>query len=306
MAETRISDISALIYAGIDKVFNAAAKKPRRQYWQQIVREESNEKKYGWYDTLGDIGPAQEHNESDTILFNKIEYNNRTTIETKVYTNGVQGSLEATEFDLQNVVKRQFGEPLVKTMISKKERIVAAVYNNVFTATGADGVYQASASHPLKNSVLLNNNLLTGELSASTIAAAKNRFNFIYDQAGDFFDTEATHLLIHPNKMFLALQLLNSNLMALELSNTKNVLQDVMPIKILVDKYLTYNTTTDVSPWHMLDKSLEAGCILQKKGGLTLKTWWDYNTLAYKGIAYEMYGAGIICPGYGHVSSTGA
>lgn len=306
MASTRVSDISALIYAGIDEVFNAAAKAPRKQYWQNIVRVKPNVKKYGWYDTLGDLGAAQEHVEGDTVLFDKIEYNNRTTIETKVYQKGVQGTMEAMEFDLENVVKRQFGEPLVKVMINKKERVVAGVYNGVFATAGADLVYQASASHPLKNSALLNNNLLTGEMSASTIAKAKNMFNFIYDQAGDFFDTEATHLLIHPNKMFLALQLLNSNLMALELSNTKNVLQDVMPIKILVDKFLTYNVTTDVSPWFMLDKTLDAGCVLQTKGSQQLKTWWDFNTLAYKGICYEMYGCSMVAAGYGFVASAGS
>lgn len=306
MAETRISDISALIYAGIDEVFNAAAKAPKRKYYVNIVREKTLAKKYGWYDTVGDLGPAEQHTEGAPITFDKIEYNNRTTIETVVYSKGVQGTMESMEFDLENVVKRQFGAPLVKVMVNKKERIVAAAYDGVFTATGADGVYQASDSHPLKNSALLNDNLLTGEMSTTNIAKAKNMFNQIKDQAGDFFDTEPTHLLIHPNKMFLALQLLNSNLMAMELSNNKNVLQDVMPIKILVDKFLTYNTSTEVSAWFMLDKSLDAGCLLQKKGALKLQTWWDLNTLSYKGIAYEMYGVGFTAPGYGFVASAGS
>jgi len=304
MAGTTVSDISALIYMGIDEIFNAAAKMPRKQYWKNIVRVKPNKKKYGWYDTVGDLGAAEQHVEGAPINFDKIEYNNRTTIETIIYDKGVQGTLESMEFDLENVVKKQFGTPLVRVMAIKKERIVAAVYNGVFTATGADGVYQASASHPLKNSASLNSNLLTGELSTETFATAKNMFNHIYDQAGEFFDTEPTHLLIHPDKMFLALQLLNSNLMAFELSNNKNVLQDVFPIKILTNKFLTISTL-NVSPWFLLDKALDAGCVLQTKGGLVLKTFWDLNTLAYKGIAYEMYGAGMTAPGYGFVASAG-
>lgn len=303
MSEIRLSDASALIYAGIDEVWNAATKAPSKQYWKNIVREKTLAKKYGWYDTIGDLGPATQHVEGAPIIFDKVEYNNRTTIETLVYSKGVQGSMESMEFDLYDVIKKQFGAPLVKVMATKKERIVAAAYNNAFTNTGADGVALISDSHPLKNSALLNDNLITGEMSTTTIADAKNMFNHIYDQAGDFFETEPTHLLIHPDKMFLALQILNSNLMALELSNTKNVLQDIMPIKILVDKFLS--NVAGVSPWYLLDKSLDAGCVLQKKGGLTLKTFWDLNTLSYKGLAYEMYGVGFTAPGYGIVGSAG-
>ena len=303
--ETRITDISALIYAGIDEVFNAAAKMPRRKDYVNIVRVKPNVKKYGWYDTVGDLSAAEEHIEGAAINFDKIEYNNRTTIETKVYDKGVQGTMESMEFDLENVVKRQFGTPLVKVMNDKKEKIVADKYNDSFTDTGADGVAIVSASHPLKNSALLNDNLLTGEIGTTTFSDGKNKFNHIKDQAGEPFDTEPTHMLIHPDKIYLALQLINSNLMAFELSNNKNVLQDVFPVKVLQNRRLTYTAATKKSPWFLLDKSLDAGCVLQTKGGLVLKTFWDLNTLSYKGLAYEMFGAGFVAPGYGIVGSQG-
>ena len=307
MAGTRMSDIGALIYAGIDAVFERAAKKPRRLYYPSVVTVKPNKKREGWYDTIGNLGPAEIHNEEDPITYDKIEYNNRTTITTNVIAKGVKGSMESIEFDLENVVKHQFGEPLVKALIQKKERIIADVYNDVFSATGADGVAQAASNHPLMNHpTKVNDNLLSGEISPDKIIEAKNRFNAIYDQSGEFFDTEPTHLLIHPNKMFLALQILNSNLMALELSNTKNVVQDVMPIKVLVNKYLDYDYDNDISPWFMLDRTLDAGCVLQTKGGLNLNTEWDWDILAYKGVAYEMYGAGMIAPGYGFIASPGS
>ena len=307
MATTRLADLSNLILAGSDEVFNKASKAPRRQYWKEICREEQQEKRTGNYDTVGNLGAATEHNEESAIVFDKIEYNNRTSIISKVYEKGVKATLESTEFDLYDVVKRQFGEPLVNVMNNKKERIVAAVWNGVFTDTGADGVALASDSHPLKNNLLLvNDNLITGALSTEKIKEAKNRFNFIYDQAGEYFDTMPTHLLIHPNKMFQALELLNSVLMAWELTNTKNSLQDVMPIKIIQNKYLTYAVAADVSPWFLLDKNLtDAGCVLQTKKGLTLKTWFENEDLSLKGIAYEIYGAGMVAPGYGFIASAG-
>lgn len=307
MAETRLSDLGNLIYAGLDAVFNRALLAPRQIYYKNIVKEKQVNKRWGWYETIGTLGAAKEVPEGQAIEFDKIQDGHKTTIETKKFAKGVQASQESMKFDLYSVINQQFGTPLVTKMIQLKERNVADAYNNAFTSTGADGVAIISNSHPLLGTAgKLNDNLLTGELSTSSIITAKNMFNQIYDQAGEFFDTRPTHLLIHPNKEFLALQLLNSQLMALELSNTKNVLQDVMPIKVIVNKYLSYNNSTDVSPWFMLDMTLDAGLVLQTEGGMELKTWWDYTTLSYKGIAAEYYGTGFIAPGYGIVGSVGS
>lgn len=306
MAETRLSDLGNLIYTGLDEVFNRALQAPRNIYYKNCVREKTVNKKYGWYETVGTLGAATEKKEGDAINFDKVQDGYKTSIETLTYAKGVQASQESLEFDLYNVIQQQFGAPLVTKLIQKKEAIVADVYNNVFTNTGADGVALASNSHPLLGtSIKVNDNLLTGALSTASIIEAKNMFNRIYDQAGEFFDTRPTHLLIHPNKQFLALQLLNSQLMALELSNTKNVLQDIMPIAVIENKYLNYDYSTEQSPWFMLDKTLDAGVILQMQGGTKLQTWWEYESLSYKGIASEMYGVGVIAPGYGFVASLG-
>jgi hypothetical protein len=105
MATTRLADLSNLILAGSDEVFNKAAKAPRRQYWKEICREEQQEKRTGNYDTVGNLSPATEHNEESAIAFDKIEYNNRTTIVSKVYDKGVEATLESQEFDQYGVVE---------------------------------------------------------------------------------------------------------------------------------------------------------------------------------------------------------
>jgi phage major head subunit gpT-like protein len=309
MAITRKSDLSNMLLAGSDAQFNKAAKKPRRQYWKDICTVKNQPKEIGNYDTIGNLSQAEEHVEGSAVTFDKIEYNNRTSITSKVYDKAVAATLESQIFDQYDVVTAQFGEPLVAALNIKKEHVVADVWNGVFTDTGADGVALASNSHPLKNNALLyNDNLTTGALSNESLRAAKNMFNFIYNQAGDYFDTQPTHLLIHPNKMFQALELLNSVLTAWQLSNTKNVLQDVAPIKIISNPYLTYTVATDVSPWFMLDLSLDgAGCILQSKKALALHTWFERAELdSLKGVAYEVYGSAMVAPGYGFIASSGA
>lgn len=305
MADTRVSDIARMTEAGVNEVFYAAAKKPRVLEYKPICREVKGDKQICKYDSLGAIGPAVVKAEGDTITFRKLEQAYETTIESTTKTNGVMASIEALKYDLKGVVEKTFGEPLVRTMITLKEKAVADVYNDSFATNGADGVAQVSNAHPLVNSALVNDNLLTGEMSTTTIVAAKNMFNRIYDQAGELFDTAPTHLLIHPNKLYLALQLLNSQLMALELSNTKNVLQDVHALKIITNRYLDYNTGTDASPWFLLDKTLDAGVVLQNFEGLSIDRWFEPEDLSFRGVAWEMYGVGMVAPGYGIVGSQG-
>jgi hypothetical protein len=300
MANTRVSDIQKMTEDGVDLVFNRAAKMPRRKYYAEIVTEKSLPKKIGNYHTIGNIGAAEEKIEGNEVVFDKIQENYQTTITSSTIHKGVEATMEALEYDLNNVVEQTFGTALMRVMQTKKEKAVAAVYNGMFTDTGADGVAVLSASHPLQRSVLLNDNLATGALTPDNFIAAKNKFNSIYDQTGDFYDSEATHLVIHPNKMFLALQILESSLMALQLSNTKNTTNEVMPVKIIGNRYLTDGY------WFLLDKTMDdAGVILQNKKGVVLKTWWHNETLAYRGLAYEMYGCGTVSPGYGIVGSAG-
>lgn len=307
MAEIRVSDIPTLALPTIDEVFDSSSKRPRKLQYKSIVREVNVGKQTGTYVTIGTLSPAEDHVEGDQVKFDNIGEVNTTTIVSTTRDKGVKATLEALKYDLTGTVNRVFGEPLIRVMANKKERVVAALYNNAFTATGADGVAIIADNHPLdRNPALLNDNLLTGEMSTTTIAQAKNMFNFIYDQSGEFIGSTPTHLLIHPNKLGLALALLNSQLMAFELSNTKNTLQDYMPIKIVTNQYLTYNTTTDVSPWFMLDMSMDgAGAILQNFEELSLQRWFEPEDLSYRGVAYSIYGAGFVSPGYGIVGSAG-
>ena len=303
---TKINDIKRMTEAGTTLVFNAAAKMPQRKYYEQIVTKKQEIKQIGKYDSLGNLGAAYKKTPGDAHVFGKINQAYQTTITSETYGNGVEADLETLEFDLENVVKTTFGTPLIRTLVTQKERLVADAYNNAFTNTGADGVAIISASHPLVNSGSVNNNLITGAFTPDKFIEAKNRFNAIYDHAGEFFDTMPTHLLIHPNKLYYALQVLQSQLMAFELSNTKNVTNDVMPVKIVTNKYLSFNNSTGVSPWYLLDKTMDdAGCILQTKRGLALKTWWENNNDVYRGTATEIYGIGFISPGFSIVGSQG-
>ena len=303
----RVADIVSMTEAGVDLVFNRAAKMPRKKYYSQIVWEIQQKKRVGNYHTIGDIGPAEEKTEADLINFDRILENYETNITSTTKAKGMEASLEELEYDLERVVESRFGAGLLKVMQTYKERACADLYNDAFATTGADGQYQIDSDHPLQNSALENDNLATGALTPDNLIAGQQKFNFIYDQAGDFFDTEPTHLLVNRNKLWTVLMILESQLMAMELSNNKNVVEGGGGLKVIANPYIAYNVSTGVSPWFMLDRTLtDAGAVLQKKRGVWLKTWWVNENAVFRAAAMEMYGVGIISPGYGMVGSTGA
>jgi len=308
MAGTRTSDISPdLVENLVDEFFNQALASERKLQYTQLVTEVTRPAKTGTYLQLGALGPAEEKMEAQSYNFDRIQQAYKTTLTVSTRGKAVEASLESMDDDLYGIVDESFGTPLVDRIVQLREKLVADAYNAIFTATGADGVALASTLHPLYNNALVfNDNLATGSLSAANIKAAKLKFMWIRDQAGEFFETEPTTIVIHPMKTYYIIELLESNLMAMETTNTINSVQKYMPTQIVTNKRLTYNTTTGVSPWHVLDKGLtRAGCVLQWQKALQLKTWWENNNDVYRARARERYAVGFRAPGYGIVSSAG-
>ena len=303
----RVSDIIRMTEDGVDLIFNKTASTPQKKYYPGYVWEKKNRKRIGKYDTIGDLGPAEIKQEGSAYHFDNFTQGYETTISVDTIGKGVEVSMEELEDDLYGVVNSRFGPGLFRVLLSRKERACAELYNKAFSDTGADGVAHIANNHPLINSPKTNDNLASGDLTPENFINAKMMFNSIYDQAGDFFDTDPTHMLIHKNKIYTAMAILESELMAFQLSNTKNVVQGEMPIKVIVSNYLDYDQTTGQAAWFLLDRKLtDAGAVLQSKKGLTLKTWWENNNEVFRGALHERYGVGIISPGYGIVGSTGA
>jgi phage major head subunit gpT-like protein len=307
MANGRKTDIQRMTEAGVDMIFKKTAKMPRKKLYPMICTEVKQPKEIGIYDSMGDITAASIKPEGDAVSFDALEQAYQTTITSKTVAKGVEATLEKLEYDLYGVVNKTFGVPLQRVMQIYKEIEIADHYNHGFATTGADGQFIFDTDHPLVNSTLENSNLATGALTPDNLIAAKNMFIDIKDQAGMPFDTYPTTLLINDKKQYVAMQILESQLVAFELSNTKNVVNALQPIRIVANRYIDYNTSTDVSPWFLIDDSLEdAGCILQTKKGIMLETEWLLANQIYRGICLEMYGSGVVAPGYKIVGSTGA
>src|SRR5690606_19098499 len=111
----------------------------------------------------------------------------QTTVINKTYDRGYYESFEATEDDVERVINKINVGGIMQAMIAKREMEAAAIVDAVFTSTAADGVYYASATHPLDTSktAAVNNNLMTpGAITPSNVIDGTNMFHSIKNYAG--------------------------------------------------------------------------------------------------------------------------
>jgi hypothetical protein len=297
MATTYSSDISRLLIMGIKEIMKRLLQVQKTTYYDKCSSKKTSNKAAEYYETIGNISPAQVVAENAPLPYNTIKQGYRTTVTNQKVANGFEVSVEANDDELYGCIDEAKVGGLMRTMISKKEKAVAAIWNAVYTATGGDGVAPASASHPLINSASLNNNTTTGAITPDTIVTITNLANDIMDQAGELFDTDFTQILAHPNQMAKILACLESSLKAYELSNTKNTIPVLKPV---FNKYL------DKTIWHVRDETIDS-VILQERKGIENNAEKDtVNNYVWKINMVERYVSSVINSGYGFASSTGS
>lgn len=294
----RRSDISRMLAAGQAKIFRENLKPAKKEQWRWCSTIMKSNKAQETYDSIGNLKPAHKKEEEGNIQYGKLEQAYQTTVVNETYANGYWFSMEVEEDDLYAVVDEGQQKELPRTMQYLREKHIAEVWDGVFDTVGADGVYYASATHPLKNCPGKYNDNLADNVAPSpdALIAAANKFNHIYRHNGELMDTDATAILCHKDKMSTWQAILASNLKAQELSNTKNT---VPMLRLIWNKYINTNY------YHLIDEEIES-VIMQIRRGFKYSYYVDKkDTLNTYFNVTERRKAAHINPGFGHVSSQG-
>lgn len=311
MAGGRSSDITNLkkARASINFVFNEAAKVPQEQQWPNIVNKVPSELEVGTFLTVGDIGNATAHVEGDAYTFEGLSEDWKTELTLVTYGKGVYATRRQMKDDQTLSVNGMFGTKLIRSMIETKEQLVADAYNDGFSTTMADSTYVFSSTHPLSNAPgKYNDNLITGAITTENIKTGLNQFSLIKNQAGNRYPTRATHILVNTMEQFTLIELLESQLLAWELSNTVNSITKAQKIGVILNDYIDHTGDGDTySPWFLLDKSIkDAGCQYMYRGGMNVETETDFKTKNYETTCEEEYVVGFVSPGFGVIASQNA
>jgi len=298
MAYTITSDISRMITLGNTEVFTKNFESYPVEY-PSFTQAKKATKKTEYYDSMGNLKKAEEKPEGFPILYGKVTQAYQTSITNKTWANGYSHSMEAIKYDLYGVVNSIKAQELSRTMRELEEEQAIAMVDNALTTNLADGQALGSDSHPLVDSVLLNDTLAT----ASSIKVPENHktvMNMFYDfknHAGGKMKSRPTDALTHYYNQFDVEEVYGSTLKANEMSNTKNVLPKP------VWHYSTY--MSDTNAWMMWDNRFDH-LLFQKF--MAVEMAQDEDKISTKNMyfnAIEIFNVGAV-PNIGIVYNEGA
>jgi phage major head subunit gpT-like protein len=246
-------------------------------------------KKTEYYDSMGNLKKAEEKPEGFPILYGKVSQAYQTSITNKTWANGYSHSMEAIKYDLFGVVNSIKAQELSRTMRELEEEQAITMVDNALTTNLADGQALGSDSHPLVDSVLLNDTLAT----ASSIKVPENHktvMNMFYafkNHAGGKMKSRPTDALTHYYNQFDVEEVYGSTLKANEMSNTKNVLPRP------TWHYSTY--MSDTNAWMMWDNRFDH-LLFQKF--MAAEMAQDEDKISTKNMyfnAIEIFNVGAVC-----------
>jgi phage major head subunit gpT-like protein len=296
MPSTR-ADIARYLSDKITESFTENLKKQRKEEYKEFFTPKKSTKDEEIYASIGNLLAAEEKVEGGALHYDTLTEMYFTTVINKTYDRGFSATWEEVEDDPDKIIQKARTGGMIRAMISKREKLAAAVVDGVFTSTSADGKVYAANDHPLDTTktALVNDNLMTASaITPDNVITGCNMFNTIYDYAGNLLDTSATAILAHSNKQATVNAVLMSNLKASELSNTKNT---VPMLKAKFGRYINANY------WHLMDENIDS-FIMQRRTGLVPFSDQDkISTLNFYWAMVERYRMAQINPGYGHVSN---
>lgn len=280
------------------KIINDEYKRVPEQY-PQYMTVFNMRKKEETIPHMGAFGTWDENTEGNTINEDTMSEGDTATFTARRFDKGYSVTWELTKDDLYGVWNgrgkdgdaRGLGRGLRATL----ETYAADVINDGFANVGYDGKPLFANDHPLADSALNGDNLVTGPLTPANVKAGMTLMRQHVNEAGVKIQANAKQLLVGPDNEFIALELTGSTKQAFEQSNTKNVIGGLKPVVL---DYVTGAT------WVLRDPDIE-----NLKFGWRERPFFDSQKLP-KTVDFFVFGFCRFDTGYcdwrGLVASTGA
>lgn len=282
-------------------IWNAYREKPEQ--YTQLFTVDSMNKKTETVPHFGGFGKWASNTEGNTINEDKMSQGETATFEAVRYDKGYSLTWELVQDDQYNKfknVKNGLGvggsaQGLGRGLRVTIEEACANIINNGFSNVGYDGVSLFNNSHPLIDSDLTCDNLITGAISDENVKAALTLLRGHVDEAGLKIEAKGDILFAAANKEWDVYTILKSNNVAGALINDKNVLPNLKPV---IMDYLTDNI------WGVKDSAFQNLTFLWRE-----KPWFDAQPIP-KTVDWFVFGYARFDEGYvdyrGIVASQGA
>lgn len=214
------------------KVFFGDYQGLEKQY-PGFVKEYDMNKAKDTFPHMGALGMWDRNNEGNTINETEINEGPLATLEPERFDAGYEVTWELVRDDLYNVMKGLgkggSAAGLAYGLNTRVEYESAKIINDGFTRIGYDGEALFSNSHPLADSHLTGENLITGALTPENLKKGLTMMRTQVNPAGLKIMAAAKELMVGPELEFTAKEITESQRVAYEESNTKNVIQGLTP-----------------------------------------------------------------------------
>lgn len=266
--------------------------------YTKVFKVDTMNKKEETYPHIGGFGVWEENTEGNTINEDEMSEGPVARLEARRFDKGYSVTWELTRDDLYGVLKGRGKDGSAKMLgrgfRATQEIEAARIINNGFTVPGYDGVPLFSDNHPLADSALPGDNLITGELTPANLQKAMTLMRQQLGEDGILIQATPKQLIVGPELEMTALEITGSLNKAFEMSNTKNVIQG---LEVVVMDYITG------TKWALRDPNFENLLFSWRD-----KVFYDSEKIA-KTVDFFMFGFARFDTGYmdwrGLIGSTG-
>ena len=195
------------------------------------------------------VGPAllREKPEGQGIEYDNIQQGYVSRVYNKTYALGLQYTQEVIEDNQYRsnglaILSKEAGRYLGRAAAKTEETLAGNFYNNLFTATGGDGVSMINASHPtIKGGTYANTPTVLADMSEVALEQAGIDIKRLKDDAGNVIQLTANKIIIPPELEFEVARILKSTGQYDTANNAMNALKQMgaFPGGVIVNPYLT-------------------------------------------------------------------
>jgi hypothetical protein len=257
---------------------------------EQVFQRETSDKAYELDVALSSFGLAVEKPEGEPIQYDTMKQGYEARYTHVTMGLGYIVTREELEDGQYAQVSRKRAKQLSFSMRQTKEVLAAEVLNNAFDAASPIGDSQAliSATHPELSGPQSNLISIAADLSEASLEDMLIQIHLMVNDRGLKISQKGKKLIVHPNEVFNATRILETNLRSGTDFNDVNAIRQ---LRLLPEGVMVYDYLTDPDAW-FIKTDVQDGLKYYQRRSLEFRQDNDFDTENAKAKSTERYSFG--------------
>ena len=268
------------------------AEKSLDPLYPRIFEEKTTKRKFEHDSIFGGLDLAQIKSEGSSVVYDSMLEGPEKVYTQATYANGFIITREMRDFGQANIVMKNQASELRKSLMEKKEELLADVLDNAFdsTKTGADGKELCATDHPIQDGKTISNELATAaDLAESSLEQMHlEQKDEMKDYRGKRVSVEPRFLIVPTEEVFNAKRILDS---VGRVGTPDNDVNAIKALGFLNEEVMHHKRLSDADAY-FLKCDVKDGLKIYQSGPPTFESDNDFDTFNSKFIGHERYAYG--------------